>query len=75
MLAHNHPNGRVTPSDQDKVLTRAIVLAAETIGVKIVDHLIVSPNEMRDLLAGTGWELARTFEGSAGVYSAIIEKG
>jgi DNA repair protein RadC len=27
------------------VLTRAIVLAAETVGVKIVDHLIVSASE------------------------------
>lgn len=42
VLAHNHPNGHTTPSEQDKVLTRAIVLAAETVGVKIVDHLIVS---------------------------------
>ncbi|HYX23703.1 MAG TPA: DNA repair protein RadC [Thermoanaerobaculia bacterium] len=45
VLAHNHPNGQATPSEQDKVLTRAIVLAAETVGVKIVDHLIVSANE------------------------------
>jgi len=45
VLAHNHPNGNVTPSDHDKVLTRAIVLAAETVGVKIVDHLIVSASE------------------------------
>ena len=46
MLAHNHPNGLVTPSEQDKVLTRTLVLAAETVGVKIVDHLIVSANEV-----------------------------
>jgi len=45
VLAHNHPNGHTTPSEQDKVLTRAIVLAAETVGVKIVDHLIVSVSE------------------------------
>ena len=45
VLAHNHPNGHVQPSDQDKVLTRAIVLAAETVGVRIVDHLIVSASE------------------------------
>jgi len=44
-LAHNHPNGRVAPSEQDKVLTRAIVLAAETVGVKILDHLIVSASD------------------------------
>ena len=44
-LAHNHPNGAVTPSEQDKVLTRAIVLAAETVSLRVVDHLIVSPGE------------------------------
>ncbi len=42
VLAHNHPNGNVTPSEQDKLLTRALVLAAETVQLKIVDHLIVS---------------------------------
>ena len=45
VLAHNHPNGDVTQSEHDKVLTRAIVLAAETVGVKIIDHLIVSADE------------------------------
>jgi len=45
VLAHNHPNGHVKPSEQDKVLTRAIVLAAEAVGIKIVDHLIVSASE------------------------------
>jgi DNA repair protein RadC len=45
VLAHNHPNGTVTPSEHDKLLTRAIVLAAETVGVRVVDHLIVSAEE------------------------------
>lgn len=45
VLAHNHPNGDVTPSEHDKVLTRAIVLAADTVHLKIVDHLIVSADE------------------------------
>jgi len=45
VLAHNHPNGHVVPSERDKVLTRAIVLAAETVDVKIIDHLIVSASE------------------------------
>ena len=45
VLAHNHPNGHVQPSAHDKVLTRAIVLAAETINLRVVDHLIVSPEE------------------------------
>lgn len=42
VLAHNHPNGRVEPTEQDKLLTRALILAAETVHLKTVDHLIVS---------------------------------
>ena len=45
MLAHNHPNGNVSPTDQDKLLTRAIVLAAEAVNARVVDHLIVSAQE------------------------------
>jgi len=46
VLAHNHPNGDVNPSEQDKLLTRAIVLAAEAVQISIVDHLIVSPDKV-----------------------------
>jgi DNA repair protein RadC len=46
MLAHNHPNGRVEPSEQDKTLTRAIVLAAEAVGLKVLDHLVISADEV-----------------------------
>jgi len=45
VLAHNHPNASLTPSEHDKVLTRAIVLAAETVHLKVVDHLIVSADD------------------------------
>jgi DNA repair protein RadC len=45
VLAHNHPNGAVAPTEQDKLLTRAIVLAAETVRLRVVDHLIVSAQE------------------------------
>lgn len=45
VLAHNHPNGAVTPTEQDKVLTRAIVMGAQTINIRVLDHLIVSTEE------------------------------
>ena len=45
ILAHNHPNGNVQPSEHDKLITRAIVLAAETVSVRILDHIIVSQQE------------------------------
>ncbi|HVC93830.1 MAG TPA: DNA repair protein RadC [Pirellulales bacterium] len=42
VFAHNHPTGDVQPSDHDKVLTRALVLAATTVQIKVLDHLIVT---------------------------------
>jgi|YNPBryunderm2012_1023409.scaffolds.fasta_scaffold07444_3 DNA repair protein RadC len=45
VLAHNHPNGNVEPSEHDKLLTRAIVLAADTVYLRVVDHFIVSAQE------------------------------
>ena len=46
VAAHNHPSGDVTPSEQDKVLTRALVLAATSLQLKVLDHLIVSADEV-----------------------------
>ncbi len=44
VLAHNHPNGNVQPSERDKLTTRAIVLASDTVDLRVLDHLIVSPD-------------------------------
>jgi DNA repair protein RadC len=46
IFAHNHPNGEIQPTDQDKVLTRALVLAATTVQIKVLDHLIVSAEKV-----------------------------
>ncbi|MBI2191408.1 MAG: DNA repair protein RadC [Planctomycetes bacterium] len=46
VFAHNHPNGSVQPSEHDKTLTKALVLAATTLQIKVVDHLIVSADEV-----------------------------
>ncbi|MDZ7579861.1 MAG: JAB domain-containing protein [Deltaproteobacteria bacterium] len=40
------PTGNVQPSEQDKLLTRTLVLAAEAVQLKIVDHLIVSGEDV-----------------------------
>jgi DNA repair protein RadC len=42
VLAHNHPNGQATPSEHDKLLTRAITLAADTVSLRVLDHLVVT---------------------------------
>ncbi len=38
------------------------------------DYLMVSREELEQLLAGTGWHLARTLDADD-VYIAVIEKG
>ncbi len=45
VFIHNHPGGDVTPSDHDKTLTRALVLAAKTLDIAVLDHIIVSKDE------------------------------
>jgi SAM-dependent methyltransferase len=39
------------------------------------DLLLVSQDEMRDLVRGTGWRVARTFDSGGPGYAAVIEKG
>jgi len=38
------------------------------------DYLLVSPDEMKKLLRGTGWRVAKLFGTSGAVYAAVIEK-
>jgi len=42
VVAHNHPTGDVTPSEHDKRLTRALQQAGQPLGIKVIDHLIIS---------------------------------
>ncbi len=42
ILAHNHPSGNLTPSEADKQLTKKLKTAAESMDIKILDHLIVT---------------------------------
>ena len=42
ILSHNHPSGNLNPSSADKQLTQKLKAAAESIDVKILDHLIVT---------------------------------
>jgi DNA repair protein RadC len=42
ILAHNHPSGSLSPSQEDVDFTRAIGRAGEILGIGLYDHLIVS---------------------------------
>jgi len=53
LLAHNHPSGDPTPSRADITTTETLVRAAQTIGVQLVDHLVIGDNSFVSMrLAG-----------------------
>lgn len=42
ILAHNHPSGTLKPSQADKQLTQKLKNAAESLDIKVLDHLIIT---------------------------------
>lgn len=44
-LAHNHPSGDPTPSADDRQVTRRLAQAGATLGVDLLDHLVVGDPE------------------------------
>ncbi len=42
ILAHNHPSGTLKPSEADKQITQKLKLAAQSLDIKVLDHLIVT---------------------------------
>ncbi len=42
VVAHNHPSGDTTPSQQDITLTQQLAAAGQLLGIALRDHLIVS---------------------------------
>jgi DNA repair protein RadC len=48
-LAHNHPSGDPTPSADDRQITRRLAQAGETLGVDVLDHLVVGDPDWTSL--------------------------
>ncbi|MGV1100190.1 RadC family protein [Thiovibrio sp. JS02] len=45
VIAHNHPSGSLTPSEEDKRLTRHLFVALAFAGIQLLDHLVVGSGE------------------------------
>lgn len=41
LLCHNHPTGDPTPSLEDIDMTRKLMAVGETMGIKIIDHIVI----------------------------------
>lgn len=42
ILVHNHPSGSLDPSDEDLKITEDFKAACDSIGIRLLDHLIIS---------------------------------
>lgn len=40
-MVHNHPSGDPKPSPSDVAITKDVIAAAEAIGVRVHDHLVI----------------------------------
>ena len=45
VMAHNHPSGDPTPSEDDRALTRRLARALDGVGVRLIDHLVLAGHE------------------------------
>lgn len=41
VLAHNHPSGAPTPSDDDLEVTRNVKQAGQLLGIELLDHVVI----------------------------------
>ena len=44
IVAHNHPSGSPSPSEEDKAVTKKLKMGAELLDIKFLDHIIITEN-------------------------------
>lgn len=54
ILAHNHPSGDPSPSQDDRLLTTRLKQVGELIGIPVLDHLIIGTDRYVSF-ADEGW--------------------
>lgn len=42
ILCHNHPSGTISPSAEDRALTRRVAAAVELLDMRLLDHVIIT---------------------------------
>lgn len=50
IVAHNHPSGSLLPSKEDIEVTRQLKTAGETLGIRLIDHVIFNLKEYYSFL-------------------------
>jgi len=50
IISHNHTSGNAIPSEADIEMTKSIKITLAQMGVKLLDHVIVVPNDCVSML-------------------------
>lgn len=50
IVAHNHPSGNLLPSKEDIEVTKQLKTAGETLGIRLIDHVIFNHKEYYSFL-------------------------
>jgi DNA repair protein RadC len=50
IVAHNHPSGNLQASDADRAVTERLQEAGELVGIKLIDHIIVTQKSYASIL-------------------------
>lgn len=56
ILVHNHPSGDPTPSAEDRAVTRELRAAGETVGIEVLDHVIIGEGRYVSFVESGLWE-------------------
>ena len=50
IVAHNHPSGNLLPSQDDLAVTRQLKAAGDTLGIRVLDHIIFNLDSYYSML-------------------------
>lgn len=54
ILVHNHPSGDPTPSPEDRSVTRQLKEAGRTVGIPVLDHVVIGRGRWASVGEGCG---------------------
>ena len=52
IVSHNHPSGNITPSMEDRRVTERLKEAADLVGIRLLDHVIVTDDNFYSIETG-----------------------
>ena len=56
ILVHNHPSGNPTPRVQDIEVTQKLETAAKTLGIQLLDHIVIGNSEYTSIKTIEKWK-------------------